>query len=238
VQNFREGFWSVLVKKLVIFGVGDQARVLHQYFKHDSDYEVVAFSVHSDYLDGDSLSGLPVVPFESIESQYPPDLFAMHVGMAFGHVNKNRASVYEQCKQKGYELVNYLSSNAVITGDVHVGDNCVILEHVSVQPFAKIGNNVTIANGAVVGHDVTIGDHCFVAAHAVLTGRVEIGEFCFVGANGTFRNEVHVAPECVIGAGALIMRDTQEREVYVQGATEVSSTPSDMLSPFFGAPRR
>ena len=33
------------MSKLVIFGAGEFAHIAHEYFSHDSDYEVVAFVV-------------------------------------------------------------------------------------------------------------------------------------------------------------------------------------------------
>ncbi len=225
------------MNQVVIFGEGDQARVVYMYLSKDSAYEVVAFTAHEAYIDQGKLLGLDVVPFERIEEIYPPERFAMFVAIAFGRVNKTRAEVYDDCKRKGYELVSYISSKAIHWGEIKVGDNCFILESTVIHPFVTIGNNVVIASGSIIGHDVSIGDHCFVASGAVISGRVGIGPYCFIGANATFRNGITVAPECIIGAGAIILEDTQERGVYLAQGTEAAPTTSDVLSPFFGALR-
>ncbi len=36
-------------KKLVIYGIGETADIAYEYFKHDSDYEVVAFTVDNEF---------------------------------------------------------------------------------------------------------------------------------------------------------------------------------------------
>jgi sugar O-acyltransferase (sialic acid O-acetyltransferase NeuD family) len=222
------------MKKVVMFGAGDQARVCYVLLSKDSPYEVVAFTVHETRLDKEKLLGLDVVPFERIEETYPPERFAMYVAIAFGRVNKTRAEVYTDCKRKGYEMVSYISSKAVHWGEIEVGDNCFICEGTVIHPFAKIGNNVGIGSGCIIGHDVSIGDHCFFGPNAVVPGRVTIGPYCFVGANATFRNGITVASECVIGAGAIILKDTKERGVYLAKSTEAAPITSDVLSPFFG----
>ena len=40
--------------RVVIFGAGDIARLAHYYFTHDSDHEVVAFTVDEEYRTGDT----------------------------------------------------------------------------------------------------------------------------------------------------------------------------------------
>ena len=36
--------------KLIIFGNTEFAEIAYEYFTHDSDYEVVAFCVHREYI--------------------------------------------------------------------------------------------------------------------------------------------------------------------------------------------
>ena len=52
-------------KPLVLIGAGEFAQIAHEYFTHDSDYEVAAFSVEQSYLTQTHLAGLPVVPVGS-----------------------------------------------------------------------------------------------------------------------------------------------------------------------------
>ena len=66
-------------KPIVIFGAGDIAEVAHYYFKHDSDQDVVAFTVDQEFLDKKELFGLPVIPFEKILDIYPPADFDVFI---------------------------------------------------------------------------------------------------------------------------------------------------------------
>jgi sugar O-acyltransferase (sialic acid O-acetyltransferase NeuD family) len=188
---------------------------------------VVAFTVNEAYINNKSYRGLDVVPFEQIEDIYPPNQYAMFVAIGYKRVNKARAEIYYQCKEKGYELITYINSKATHWGEIDVGENSFIFEDNVIQPFVKIGNNVILWSGNHVGHDSTIEDHCFIASHAVISGNVTIGSYCFVGVNATFRDAVKVAPECVIGAGALILKDTKPQEVYAGQHTQ----PKSFLSP-------
>ena len=200
--------------KVVIFGAGSFAEVAYYYLTKDSPFEVVAFTVDERYVTEKEKFGLPVVPFEKIEGIYPPDKFKMFVAIAYRNLNKIRAKKYREAKEKGYELISYICSKAIVWDNVEMGDNCFIFEANVIQPFVKIGNDVIIWSGNHIGHHTTIGDHCFIASHAVISGHVKIEPYCFLGVNATLRDGITIAKECIIGADALIIKDTQERGVY------------------------
>jgi sugar O-acyltransferase (sialic acid O-acetyltransferase NeuD family) len=214
------------MERIIIFGATELAEMSHFYLTHDSPYEVVASTVDQDYLKEETLCGLPVVPFEDIESIYPPGEYKMFVAIWFGRVNRTRSEKYDQAKAKGYELISWISSKAVTWPGLVVGDNCFIKENNVIEPFTEIGNNVFIAPGSMIGHHAIIKDHCFLAAHTVVLGGVTVEPYCFLGANSTIRNDVTVARGCVIGAGALILEDTQEGGVYKGRPAELLPMPS------------
>lgn len=218
------------MEKVVIFGATEMAAMSHFYLTHDSPHEVVAFTVDQDYMKEETLCGLPVVPFEDIESIYPPGDYKMLVAIFFGKVNRTRAGKYYQVKEKGYELISYISSKATTWPGLVVGDNCFICEDSVIQPFVEIGNNVIISPGNMIGHHSVIKDHCFLAAHAVVLGCVTVEPYCFLGANSTIRHNVTIARECIIGAGAFINKSTQERGVYIGGSAELVPKPSNELA--------
>lgn len=219
------------MKKIVIFGTGAFGELVEIYLTNDSPYEVVAFTVNQEYITEKTFRGKSVVPFEEIETLYPPDEYSMYVAIGYNKVNKARAEVYNLCKSKGYELITYISSKATFYpwGENEIGDNCFIFENNVIQPFVKIGNNVIIWSGNHIGHEAIIGDHCFIASHAVISGNVTIGPYCFIGVNATFRNGITIAPECVIGAGAVILKDTIEKGVYPAKQVEPLEITSDKL---------
>lgn len=217
------------MKKVVIFGDGDFAKVAAVYLTKDSPYEVAAFTVNEEYRRSSEFRGLPLVPFESLENLYPPDAFAMFVAIGFSRVNKARANVYGACKARGYELISYVNSKATQWGEFDLGDNCFIFENNVIQPFVRIGNNVILWSGNHIGHDAVIEDHCFVASHAVISGNVRVGEYSFIGVNATIRDGVVIGPECVIGAGALIVKDAEREGVYKGVASERANVPSSRL---------
>lgn len=215
--------------RLVIFGAGDIARLAHYYFTRDTDHEVVAFTVDEKYRQGDAFLDLPLISFERLAEQYPAADYKMFVALSYARMNKLRAEKYHQAKEHGYELVSYVSSRCSFLTDHPIGDNCFILEDNTIQPFVKLGNDITLWSGNHIGHDAVIEDHCFLASHIVVSGYVRIRNNCFIGVNATLRNSITIAPETLIGAGAVIMKDTVAKGVYLPQRAELFKKPSDEI---------
>jgi sugar O-acyltransferase (sialic acid O-acetyltransferase NeuD family) len=218
------------MKKIIIFGASDAAELAHYYFNHDSDYSVEAFAVDAAYLpERHRFCGLDIVPFEEVETVYPPEQYAFFIALGYSHLNEVRKEKYLAAKALGYDLVSYVSSKATVLNDFAIGDNCFVLEDNTIQPFVTIGNNVTLWSGNHIGHHSRIDDHCFLASHIVVSGRVNIGASCFIGVNATLRDHISVGEKCIIGAGSLLLADVAAGGVYLGTATDRSRVPSNRV---------
>jgi sugar O-acyltransferase (sialic acid O-acetyltransferase NeuD family) len=209
------------MKEIIIFGAGDIARLAKYYFDIDSDQKVVAFCVDRAYRTEDTFLDLPVVNFEEVAEKYPPSQFQMFVALSYNGMNSLRAEKVKAAQKLGYALTSYISSHCTYLSQFKPGYNCFILEDNTIQPYVKIGNNVTLWSGNHIGHDSSIGDHTFISSHVVVSGHVHIGESCFIGVNATLRNSIKIADRSLIGAGATIMKDTEVAEVYVPERTKL-----------------
>ena len=216
-------------KPLVIFGSGDIAQLAHYYFSTDSNYEVVAFTVDANYIKESEFCGLPVVAFEDVAKNYPPDSYDFFIALSYSKLNAVRKEKFLAAKEMGYKLVSFISSRATVLNEGRIGENCFIFEDNTIQPFVTIGNNVTLWSGNHIGHHSVIHDHTFIASHVVISGGVEIGEQCFVGVNATLRDHIKIGDRCVVGAGALLLADAAPEGVYIGTATERSKVPSTRL---------
>jgi sugar O-acyltransferase (sialic acid O-acetyltransferase NeuD family) len=213
------------MRRVVIFGAGDFARTAWFYFTHDTDYEVIAFTVDDSFAETKQLLGLPVIRFSELEDSCPPADHHLFVAVGFKRLNKLRAEICERARAKGYHLATYVSSRAIVAAEISWGQNCFVLENNVIQPFVSIGEDVVLWSGNHIGHDVRIDDHCFVSSHVVLSGRVHVGERCFLGVNSCVAQGVTIASDCLVGAGAVILKNTQPGQVFAVKGTPGISIP-------------
>jgi sugar O-acyltransferase (sialic acid O-acetyltransferase NeuD family) len=205
----------VKTKKLVLVGDSAFAEVAYEYFTHDSEYEVVAFSVEREYLRRQELFGVPVVAFEDLPERLAPAEHHFYAALVYTQGNALRRRLYEAARDKGYRPASYVSSHAFIWRNVALGEHCFIFENNVVQPFVTIGDNAVLWSGNHIGHHSTIGDHCFISSHVVISGFVEVGHSCFLGVNTTVANNTKIGDRCTVGAGALILGDVGDDETAV-----------------------
>lgn len=201
-------------KKLIIIGAGETANLAYEYFTHDSEYEVVAFCVNSEYKKLDFFHSLPVIEYEKLLELYPCNEYYVFVALAGEKLNRNRERLYLDVKKKGYNIASYVSSRAFVWGNVEIGENCFILEHNVLQPFTRIGNNVIMWSGNHLGHQSVVCDNCFISSHCVIAGFCEIGANSYLGINCSIGDNVKVGRDNYIGMGAIIVKNTKQGSFY------------------------
>lgn len=216
-------------RDIVVFGTGDIAELADFYFSHDSPYNVKAFVVDAAFKDRDSFRGKPVVALEEVAERFDPDSHGAFVALSYSNLNKLRRDKCAALEALGYVLVSYVSSRATVFQGFMVQSNCFILEDNTIQPFARIGRNVTLWSGNHIGHHSVIEDDCFLASHIVVSGGVCIGAESFIGVNATLRDHISIGKRCIVGAGALLLEDAPDEAVFAVKGSEKSRVPSSRL---------
>jgi acetyltransferase-like isoleucine patch superfamily enzyme len=220
-------------QKVIIFGVLDTAQLANYYLETDSDYDVVAFTVHKKYLPSPAVfENKPVVAFEELETAFPSREFKLFVPMTGAGMNKKREAVYLQGKAKGYTYISYISSR-VSRFNNKIGENCFILEDNTLQPFTDIGDNVVMWSGNHIGHHGQIKSHVFFTSHVVLSGHCVVEPYSWFGVNSTIRDYSHITEGTLIAMGACLTKQkTDPWSVYMgvpakklEGKTSIETNP-------------
>lgn len=213
---------------VILFGIGQFAEVARAYLDWEGSHRVVAHTVHREYLAEPVKDGLPVVPWEDLETSHPPAQASLFCPLSYRGVNTARQTVFQDGLARGYDFISFIHPRAHYYG-TPVGRNCMILEANVIQPHVTIGDNCILWSGNHIGHHSQIQDHCFLASHVVISGSVDVGERCFLGVNATVRDNVRLGSACVIGAGALVTGDLEEASVVPGPKSQVARVKSHRL---------
>jgi sugar O-acyltransferase (sialic acid O-acetyltransferase NeuD family) len=219
------------MSRVVIFGCGTGADTAFRYLSQDAAHEICAFTVDASFLRQPSFHGLPVVPYESIASAYPPDAYDMFVPLGFQGMNSVRADRYLDAKSQGYRFINYVNSHHYSLEPLRIGENCFILDSQTFNLDVSIGDNVTMWSGNHIGDRTTIGSHVWISSHVTLASDVAVGDYCFLGVGSCVSNGVRLAPRTFVGANVLMGQHSVESGVYVAPpATRVQMGSDRFLS--------
>jgi sugar O-acyltransferase (sialic acid O-acetyltransferase NeuD family) len=210
------------MKKLILFGLGKIADVAYHHFLRDGGYAVVGFCCDREWLGtaGAIQPALPVVGFDEVDRLFPPADHEMFLALGYHELNQLRARKFAEAKSKGYRLASYVSPLANVGPWFQVGENCLILDGVGIQPGARVGQNVSIWNNTLIGHHSVIGDDVWIAAGATIGGLVDVGRASFIGLNATVGGEAKLGAESFVGAAALVLKSGPDKSVFVEPGTE------------------
>ena len=103
-------------------------------------------------------------------------------------------------------------------GNVSIGDNNVISEHVTIQrPFdfvtTYIGSNNIIMAHAHIGHDVKILDNCEICTGSIIGGYTVIESGVKIKLGCTLRNRLKIGSNALIGLGSVVVKDVEADSV-------------------------
>lgn len=217
------------LKKLIIFGTGEIAQLANYYFTTDSNFEVVAFTVDRNYIKESSFEKLPLIAFDELENHFSVKDYFVFIALSYAQMNNFREQKYLESKSKGYKIASYISSKCSYLSQFEPGENAFILEDNTIQPFVKIGTNVTLWSGNHIGHHSIVKDNNFVSSHVVISGHCVIEKNCFLGVNSTIGHNVMIGEESLIGAGSIITKNTNKGDVYVPSRSVLLDKKSNTL---------
>lgn len=202
-------------KRLLIFGIGKIAEVVHYYASKECGFDVAAFCVNKQYLNTEDFQKLPVVSFETIESTHPPDKYDMFIAVGYHDLNKLREDKCKEAIGKGYQLVSVVSPLTNLPSNVEYGWNCFIMPPAIVHPCVQIKNNVFIWSGAMVGHHSVIEDNCWLTSCCNISGNVQMGANTFVAVNATVGHSAIIGKNCFLGANTLVTKNLEDGKVVI-----------------------
>lgn len=208
-------------KPIVIYGLGSFAEYIAYVISEDTSRKLAGYTVESEYLPSNVLliGELPVVSFDKIDNEFPPENFDLFI--AVGNI-KVRKRIFEEAKLKGYNLYSYISTKAIVWSNLEYGENVFVSEDSGIQPFTKIGDNCILI-GPRIGHHCVLGNHILMSC-CYLAGNVSVDDSVFIGLNTTIKQNVKIASNNIIGMGCSIVMDTKEGEVYTSSKNTIKRT--------------
>ena len=220
------------MEKLIIYGNGRIAKIIYQYLKKQLD--VVGFTVDRELIKTDNVEGLPLIAFEDLEKTFSPEDHRMLIAVGYVSMNEIRRQKYLEGKVKGYKFINYIHPSVVWHDNIIIGENNIILDYVSIQPYVEIGNSNFIWSNAVIAHGSAIMDTNWITSGVVVSGDTVIKSQCFLGVNCSIGHNITIEDGNFIGANSLVTKNTMSNEVFISRDNEKMRLDSKRFLQFSG----
>ncbi|GAB1446698.1 hypothetical protein MASR2M41_24970 [Flammeovirgaceae bacterium] len=216
------------MKKRYIFGMNALAWLLYHYIITE-DGSIEGFVLNKEYivdrLVEESLQNLYAI--EDVIENYGAENVGVFVPVGYTNMNETRRSVFLWLKENNVEVLSYIHPSATIATNVTIGEGCVILENVIIQPFSKLGNVNILWNGTNISHHSCIGNYNWFAPSVTLSGRVKIHDKCFLGSGSVCKNDIEIHNKVLVGAGAYVYKSLPDNSVFVPHRGVILDKTSD-----------
>lgn len=189
-------------KSVIVLGAGGHAKVVIEIVRA-LGYQVSYCVAGSD--SPDDCMGVPVLKGDS----HLPELRHFGHSLFFPAIGSNtiRERSTAHAVSIGYELINAISPNAIISPSLVLGKGIAIMSGVVINAQCKIDDLAIINTGATVDHDCHIGFCAHVAPQCALAGNVSIGSRAFLGIGTCVIPDVTIGDKSIIGAGSVVISD-------------------------------
>lgn len=191
------------MRNLIIFSDTTFAERLFKYISFEGRDKVIAFTQEQNFISKRELQGLPVIPFEDLETLNSE--FEIVIGIGYTQMNNLKKKVYDLCVNKGYKVATYISTNAMVyTNDIQEG--CFLAPGAIVGPGCKLGKANFLASSAVLSHDNEIGNFNYISTNAVFGGFSKVKDNCFFGLHSTIQDGIDIASNNLFGSAVNVLK--------------------------------
>lgn len=206
------------MKKLIIFGSGVVAKLAYFLFTRDSNYLPICFTVDNEYKTRDSFNNLPLIPFNKITELYPPETHEMFVAIGPSSMNSKREKKFFEVKSKGYKMAKYVSPHSLCYSKV--GENSLIADYVSINPFSKIGFNNFFWEYSLISHDSIVMNNCYFGPRSIVSSYSVIQNNVIIGSNSTIKSKVTISNKTLVGSSCYISKNTTPESVFGRNSSK------------------
>ena len=204
-------------EKILLIGAGQHARVVLYNIQEQNKYEVngILDKNLNKAREEKIFEGIPIldIDYSKIDlKKLKEEIGVTKFFISFGNM-KYRKKVWKMFKQAGWDSVNIIHPNAVISKNTKLGEGILIECGCLITPNPIIGNNVVINTGSQVNHDNIVEDHVYIASGVILSGGVKIAENTLLDDGVIITLGKSVGKNSLIGAGAVVTKNIEDNVV-------------------------
>ena len=190
------------MKKVVIIGAGPHSKVIIDILTERSEYEIVGLTDQNPegFVLGYKVLGTDEILLElkhnGVEAAF----------VALGN-NRVRKKMFDYANGLGFEMINAISQNAIISRFVKLGKGLAIMPGAVINASSMIGNGCIINTNASIDHDCRVSDFVHIAPGCAVSGSTSIGEGSFLGTGSRVIDKINIGKNVLVGSGGVVVKD-------------------------------
>ena len=207
------------VTQLIINGTTKFSTMIAKLVEMEGLAEVVAYTTARRFINGITLEGKQVVPFEELSDLFDKREVRILNTVGYSKMNTVRERVNEEIEVAGFTQYSYISKLSFFAPPISkiMSYGCIIMPNAFVGPEVQIGKSTVIYSNCSLTHDIVIEDNVFLGSGCVVGGNVRIGRNSFIGMNSTIKNRISLAPFSLVGCGSNVLKTVEQKRRVIVG---------------------
>jgi len=208
----------MLMKKLLIWGAGDQGKVVLDCALCLKNYDEISMLAIKNRSGG----GVMGYPLLKIDEEYPSIELLSEFDAAVVATGDNsiRLAYTEYLISNGVSAATLIHPSAVVSRFSSIGSGTVVLANAVINPFAAVGKACIVNTSVIVEHDCRVGDGVNLSPKAAMCGHVRVGNKSWLCTGCSIANDIIIGENAVVAAGAAVIKDVPDN-VMVAGVPAV-----------------
>lgn len=202
------------IKNFVIFGSGDNAKIIFWQIYKRKDINFIGF------VDNKKKIGTPIIKYKKKSYKVVSNekkINKNYYGIISVLEPKIRKKIFNSiCSfYKNFKWLSIVSDSAIISQNSYVGNGTFLGPGSIVNSNTKIGANCFINTGSIIEHDNNISDFVVTGPGIITCGNVKIDESVFIGAGSTIKEKTIIEKNVVIGASSYVTKNCKRNKFYL-----------------------
>lgn len=195
------------MKDIIIFGTGNQAKVVTDLIKQMGTHNIVGYYHH--YIEEETIVNDMKVICNEKSSHRLREIPYGFIAIGNGYYRKKMVDFIQDIHPTmTYPILQHPFT--CIHPDVSIGEGTLIMPGCIINVGCNIGKHALINTRASLDHDTVIEDYASIAPGVVTGGNVVVGHCSWVGLGSSVIQECKIGKHTVIGAGSTVIKNIPE----------------------------
>lgn len=202
------------MKKIIIFGSGNHAKVILGEIVKKRNYSVIGFYDESKKKNQEIIK-LNGKVYKNIPGKIDLQSTYLHGIIGVGD-NKLRKKIQKKIQNinNNFKWASVVSKNSIISSAVKLGMGTFISSNCFININSNIGDHCIINSSSSIDHDNIIKNFVSVGPGTISGGNVKIGETTHIGIGTVIRDNIKIGKNILVGGGSYVNKDLKDNSLY------------------------
>ena len=204
------------MKKIIIFGTGDHARVVFSEIIRLKNFKILGFT--DELLNkGKVVEVYKKKEYKNLGGLNSVEKYKKIYGIIAVGDNYLRKKILKDAEfslKKNIKWATIVSKNSILNGNVTVGEGTVIISNSVINTGTKIGKHCLINTSSSIDHDNDFNNFSSTGPGVTTGGNVKVGGTSHLSIGCTIKNDITIKSNTIVGGNSFVNKDCDENSVY------------------------